>query len=901
MSSVASLSATGSIAGGISISGLGNGTDFSNMIAELKKIEMIPTQRLLKWKADWRARQEAFKQVREQLVNLRSVASKMNSMDTFMAKSGFSSDGTVATATATSNAIDNSYKLEVLQTASTSIWSLGNEFSSTSANINTSGASQVFSYEYAGTVRTISVQENCTLENLKNMINNDAGNPGVRASLIKGANGYSFQLKGMDQGTENTLHVLNSSGLTGFPSTYDTHTVMYDTELTNPSASITDSAYNFIFSYNGAKHTVALNAGDSLSDLAAAINAAEPGVNATIATASDGRLQLVMEGSSGGAAISAPKQPPLTGFTTPLQSVVAADPAGWHIQHSQNALIRVDGWPVNAPLEVSSNTVDGVVEGVTFTLYDVGTTNVSVGTDTETIKNNVMQFIDAVNAFRTTINELTKYDTNKATVDLEYANSLYEMQKGSILTGNYGVQLLSSQVKTATSGSSLGFLQRTLVDEIWMGDIYTSLSQIGIKTNAMGEGGANFGLLELNIDPALPTLDDALKENPLAVAELFAATNKGVSDSMNFSFVSSMLNFTQPGTYQVSYDIDGSGNVTNAYINGKEAKFYPETGQLGLLRQPPESSQSSAVTAETDGTLDFNAQVEVSQTAHKASMTIGTAITNPSDPAQVFVTTSGPFSYEYNGQLHTIQLDASENNSLQHVASQITYDVNNPGVVASVVKQTDGTYALKLEAKESGYGSRTDGLANGFSNLTTPTATTSVTTEDGQNAKYSINGGAEQQSATNTVTNGNYPGVTFTLRGTTTPGTPAEITGTKNNNADGLYIQIDNMAAGSHSGQVRIKQGKINELLTLLNGTSQRPEEGMLGSKGALQVLMDNYDKIIEGIDSKIQRESVRITKWERLQKQRFARLDAILKQYDSLSASIESQIKQLPGGNSSS
>ena len=904
MSTVASLSATGSISGGISISGLGNGTDFTSMIDELKKIEMIPMQRMLKWKADWRARQEAFKMVREQLVNLRNVAQTMNTMDKFLVKSGLSSDTKVATATASSDAIANTYKLEVFQVATTSIWSLENEFYANTTNINTSGSNQTFSYEYAGTVRNITVPPNTTLENFKNMINNDAGNPGVRASLIKGANGYSFQLKGMDQGTANTLNILNSDGLDGFPalSDYAVHTVKYDTELTDPTTSITNKETNFIFSYNGNKYTVVLDSGDSLNDLVQKINAKGSGVTASLNQV-DGRYELVMTGNTAGVAITAPKNPGLTQFNKPLESVVAVDPGTWHIQHSQNAKIKIDNWPQGDPLEVSSNKIEGVVEGIVFNIQDVGTTNISVVTDTEAIKENVLALIDAINSFRVTITELTKYDSNKATVDLEYADSLYDMQKGSILTGNYGVQLLSSQLKQATAGMAKGFRPRTEFDDVWLGDLFTSLSQIGIKTNATGQGGDIFGLLDLNTDPSLPTLDDALAKNPEAVAELFAAINKGVSDSMNFSFVSSMQTITRPGNFNVSYDIDSSGNVANAYINGKLAKYYPDTGQLGLLRENPSSTQSNAVSASSEGSTDFSASIEVLETAQKASLTIATSIT---EPEEAFVPdTGGTFSYTYNGQTVTIDVDA-EYNTLGHIASKINSSLDNPGVRASVVwDKTSSTYSLKLEAREDGYGKRDNGQANAFDSAVgmsfTPLASSSVSTLDGRDAEYRIDGGDIKKSATNTFTDSRYYGVTFTIKDKTTAGTPATVSGQKHNDADGLYIQIDNTAAGSYTGQVRIKQGKINELLELLTGTSQKPEEGMLGSKGALQLLMDNYDKIIEGIDKKIERETSRISKWERTQRLRFARLDAYLKQYDSLASSIESQIKQLPGNSSKS
>jgi flagellar capping protein FliD len=119
-----------------------------------------------------------------------------------------------------------------------------------------------------------------------------------------------------------------------------------------------------------------------------------------------------------------------------------------------------------------------------------------------------------------------------------------------------------------------GFLPRTHVGDLFLGDLYTSLSQIGVKTNATGEGGDMYGLLELNTDSKLPILEDILKKTPDAVADFFVAFNKGTSDSINFSYASSMQNITRPGAYDVKYDIDGTGKVTNSTINGKEAKYY---------------------------------------------------------------------------------------------------------------------------------------------------------------------------------------------------------------------------------------------------------------------------------------------------------------------------------------
>lgn len=988
--------------GGLSISGLGNGTDFGTMIDQLRKIELMPTQRMLRWKSEWRERQEAFKIVREQLVSLRDVCSKMNTMDKFLVKKASSSDPTKATATADSSAIENSYKLEVQQTASTSIWSLQNEFYDGKANVNPTTDTKEFSYEYAGSVRTIKVPPNTTVESLKNMINNDTGNPGVRASLIKSANGVTFQIKGMDQGAKNDLSIINTGGLTGFPGagSYTSHQIAYTTQFTSASDKINDSDdKTFTFTYGDAKHSINVPQNMTLQEFVDSVNsqASTTGVSATLSVNEGGYQVVSFSGADDGKAVQLPTSktwekfgkpttivdprhtfntsytgldsvvnsgadttftyfydgvpknvavpsgmkldefikainadlpegmnpatatlkggtyqisfsgeksftavPPTLEMMTAMGSPVTSggDPAGWHIQHSQNALVRVDGWPVGDWLEVESNTVRDVVEGVTFTLIGEGVSTISVNTDAEAIQENVIGFIDAVNQFRKTISDLTKYDENKETYDLKYAESLYEMQKGSILTGNYGIQLLSSQVKQATAGAPQGFMPRYEVDGVFFGDLFTSLSQIGIKTNASGNGGETFGMLELNEDPKLPVLTDVLRDNPEAVAEFFASVNKGVSDSPNFSFSSSLHNITRPGSYGVDYTIS-TNSVTGekevvGTINGKPAKWYPESNEFGLVRQSPTSSDKDAVTVSSDGTTAFDMEIEVANEAKAAQ-----AVFNFGSTSQA--AGKGTISYSLNGKTPLTTVEFNENESLDMVAAKINR-LGDPAVKASVKKNDDDTFSLVVESRQTGKDQEftTAPSITYTSNdplVTPPAAPTPASVDKGEDAKYKVDGGDWKYSATNTLT-GLKPGVIVTLKGATS-GTPAELSGEKNNDADGIIIQIDNLADGTYGGQTRIKQGKIPELLDLLNGLPGKSEEGMLGTKGSIQLLLDNYDKIVEGIDKKISKETERISKWERTTKLRFSRLEATLKQYDSLSKMIDSQVKQL-GSNTS-
>jgi flagellar hook-associated protein 2 len=275
---------------------------------------------------------------------------------------------------------------------------------------------------------------------------------------------------------------------------------------------------------------------------------------------------------------------------------------------------------------------------------------------------------------------------------------------GSVLTGNYGVQLLTSMFKSGIMDKAEGFDYLEIQpDGSFTGDLFSSLAQIGIKTDTV-QGSSTFGLLIFETNDELITFDKALSMSPDGVSELFTAKLKGYSDSGDFLVYDTMSGFTKAGEYQVHYEVDGSGNIINATINGAPAKM-------------------------EDGLLYIN-------------------------------------------------------------------DNSNP--------------------------------------------------------------------------------------------------------AAGMRLLINNMTAGTHDGTVRVKDGKLTSLIDLVDDAflkTYNPDP--LAEKGILSILEKQYGEIIKNIDEKIAKEDERIIVWERRMKERFSRLDATLKTYDSLLAQIESQIEQLPSNKS--
>lgn len=240
----------------------------------------------------------------------------------------------------------------------------------------------------------------------------------------------------------------------------------------------------------------------------------------------------------------------------------------WYRQEAQDAVFYVNGW--EQEFTSSSNTFSEVIEGMDITIKSTGKTVLNTTQDSEKIKENIQEVVEALNMVKGTILQLSKVDTEKDTgeYDTDKMSSALTWQMGSALTGNYGVQLVLSEYNNIISGSSTGFSKKQSVDDVF-GDLFTALSEIGINTNS-NAGSENFGLLEIDDEK----LDEALEKDPAAVIELLSSTMSGTTTSADFTVASTGVS-AKAGSYNVTYDVDANGQATNVYINGVLAQNDP--------------------------------------------------------------------------------------------------------------------------------------------------------------------------------------------------------------------------------------------------------------------------------------------------------------------------------------
>jgi len=321
----------------------------------------------------------------------------------------------------------------------------------------------------------------------------------------------------------------------------------YSSATANINTSGSEATFNY--TYQGTTYSNAVGANCTLTDLSNIINnaAQNPGVKASVAyDGSKYYLQLRGMDTGSSAALNIASNSSLVGFTAANFSTITSN---------ASAQLRLDGWPTAAGTWITrdTNSVSDLITGLTLNLKSAGTATLTTTTDTSAIKTNIQTFVEQMNTVRTQIKALTNYDSST--------------QQASILTGNYGVDLIGSNLADAVSSLGIGF--------DYNADKYSTLSQLGISTDA-AQGSTTEGLLV--IDDA--TLTAILSSNADAVAQLFAAQYVGRTSSSDFSLSSYISGTTKCGTYDLSYTTDASGQITGATINGHPAVYHSNSNSI---------------------------------------------------------------------------------------------------------------------------------------------------------------------------------------------------------------------------------------------------------------------------------------------------------------------------------
>lgn len=212
------------------ITGIGpsSGINYDQLITGMLNLERQPIINLQQKQSVYNAKITAYGELSSRLSALKSAADALRTTSNFYVKTASSSNTTVLDATANNSATAGSYLIEPhsvagkIQLASADRRTSTTTVASSTTVINSSGTNQTFEYTYAGTTRTLTVADQTTLAGLRDLINNDTGNPGVTASILQvGTNDYRLVLAGKSTGSSNNITITANTTLNGAGGTYN--------------------------------------------------------------------------------------------------------------------------------------------------------------------------------------------------------------------------------------------------------------------------------------------------------------------------------------------------------------------------------------------------------------------------------------------------------------------------------------------------------------------------------------------------------------------------------------------------------------------------------------------------------------------------------------------------------
>ncbi len=183
--------------------GLFTGIDTNALIAQLMAVQRRTLNMYEQRKSLWEERKDALSTLETKLETLRSTLRDLYDAQELRAFASASSDSDVLTAEASYNAFEGNHTVVINRLATAERWihSDGLEYAEDYVKAGT------FIYSYNHKETAITTTDTTTLEDLVGLINNDANNPGVTASLLHHNDAYHLVLNGNDAGTDYEISI----------------------------------------------------------------------------------------------------------------------------------------------------------------------------------------------------------------------------------------------------------------------------------------------------------------------------------------------------------------------------------------------------------------------------------------------------------------------------------------------------------------------------------------------------------------------------------------------------------------------------------------------------------------------------------------------------------------------
>jgi flagellar hook-associated protein 2 len=191
----------------INLSGLSTGIDTNAIIQQLIAVEGKTRDMYQLRVTAQQNKQDSLNTLKANLTALQTAVNALSNADTLKAFNISTSDDTKVTADASNDAFEGNHTVAVNQLATADRWVQKTGLK----NVEDTVGEGTFIYSYDGKEAKVTTTSTTTLEELAGLINNDADNPGVSASLLFYNNAYHMVLNGKDAGSDYAISVNSSS------------------------------------------------------------------------------------------------------------------------------------------------------------------------------------------------------------------------------------------------------------------------------------------------------------------------------------------------------------------------------------------------------------------------------------------------------------------------------------------------------------------------------------------------------------------------------------------------------------------------------------------------------------------------------------------------------------------
>ena len=496
--------------------GLISGINYESLISQLIAIERQPITNLNTQKTYYQTQISLFQSINRGLTDLQDALSGLTDSALFNAKIASSSNNAIATISATNSSEFGTYSLKVLQMAQADRLAAAGFVDSNETGVASS--SGVFKFKIGdGSVVTINVDEDMTLEEFRNAIN--SANAGVRATIINDGtptSPYRLILTGQSVGATNQITITQN-----------------DTNL-NFSTNVIDSAYAYTTNaFNGTVMSSGTYTGSGTQNIVAKVTQGGAIGAAKFVVSTDGGVTF---GSTEYTTSTSPTTITTTGveisFGAGTQDfavgdMFSIDAFNPNLQEARDAIIQLDGITITR----GSNVISDAIEGVTINLHSASSTEtvtLEVEGDDAAITNAVSNFVDSWGD----VNALISAQLN-----------LTEDNEAMPLFGDFTLRMIHNRLATMLTGIVGGTSSN-----------FNSLASIGITITK--EGALEFDTTKFN---------EVIQSNKDDVRLLFQRYGKAVNSS-NLTYISATSK-TKAGTYAVYV----TSAATQALVNGNQA------------------------------------------------------------------------------------------------------------------------------------------------------------------------------------------------------------------------------------------------------------------------------------------------------------------------------------------